>query len=370
MAMAPADGGSANYAHFALPFAAVAVVLARRRGTWWPLLAGLAFGAALLGRQSWIFAAPAAALSIWLAHRTLHERLRGLALFALGTCGAVATAALIAPWHEYWFWNFRSSTGFLTASISPGTAIVRGLGALMLFLAFHLALVGFASASVRTTWRNDLDLWLWVATGLAASAAGFRFFGHYWLQVVPPLALLAAPVAARAATRVRHLAIGSIALAGLVAFALLCVPSITRTRHSATALAAAVRSCTADTDRVFLWGSFPELLLAADRPVAGTLVHSDFVTGRSGGRNSGTDAVSPGAEQRMMNDLEAKPPALLIDSSGVADLGYAAFPLTANSQLQRFVSANGYRAQHTADGFTWWWSARHADCAALTSVGA
>ena len=42
----------------------------------------------------------------------------------------------------------------------------------------------------------DIDLWLWVASGLAAWAAGLRFFGHYWLQVVPPLVLLAVPVVA------------------------------------------------------------------------------------------------------------------------------------------------------------------------------
>jgi hypothetical protein len=368
MAMAPADGGAANYAHFALPFAAVAVVFVRRRGTWWPMIAGVAFGAALLGRQSWIFALPAAALSIWLAHRTFRDRLRGLFMFTVGTVAAVATAALIAPWHEYWFWNFRSSTGFLTASIAPGTAAVRGLGAMSLFVVFHLAQVIAAVSAGRATWRRDLDLWLWVFTGLAASAAGFRFFGHYWLQVVPPLALLAAPVLGRAAQRLRHLAISSIALAGVVAFVLLCTPSITRTRHDAGTLAAGVRSCTASTDRVFLWGSFPELLLAADRPVAGTLVHSDFVTGRSGGRQSGTDAVTPGAEQRMIRDLEARPPALIIDTSGVADLGYGAFPLASNQNLERFVTANNYRAQRTSDGFTWWWSAGHADCAAIIST--
>jgi hypothetical protein len=110
------------------------------------------------------------------------------------------------------------------------------------------------------------------------------------------------------------------------------------------------------------------LLLAADRPVAGTLVHSDFVTGRSGGRKSGTDAVTPGAEQRMMRDLEARPPALIIDTSGVADLGYGAFPLASNQNLERFVTANNYRAQRTSDGFTWWWSAGHTDCTAITST--
>ena len=115
MAMAPADGGAANYTHFALPFATISLVLSRRRGTWAPLIAGVAFGAAILGRQTWVFAVPAAAASVWLAHSSLAQRLRGLVLFAIGTCAAMATAALIAPWHEFWFWCFRSSTGFLTA---------------------------------------------------------------------------------------------------------------------------------------------------------------------------------------------------------------------------------------------------------------
>jgi len=32
--------------------------------------------------------------------------------------------------------------------------------------------------------------------GLIAIAAGFRFYGHYWMQVLTPLVLLAAPVIA------------------------------------------------------------------------------------------------------------------------------------------------------------------------------
>ena len=271
----------------------------------------------------------------------------------------------MAPWHEFWFWCFRSSTGFLTASIAPGTALVRGLGALLLFTAFHLALIVGAMLAARSNWRRDLDLWVWTLTGLAASAAGFRFFGHYWLQTLPPLVLLAAPLVAGLGQRARRLATASLVLGGIVAFVLLCVPGVTRTRHGATALAAAVHSCTVPTDRVFLWGSFPELLLVADRPIAGTLVHSDFITGRSGGRKSGTDAVTPGAEQRMMHDLEAKPPTLLIDSSGVPDLGYSAFPMTSRAGLKAFVSTNGYQPQTTADGFVWWWAPGHTECTAL-----
>ena len=50
--------------------------------------------------------------------------------------------------------------------------------------------------------ERDTDLWLWLARRpRCRSAVGLRFFGHYYLQLVPPLALLAAGALARAARR-------------------------------------------------------------------------------------------------------------------------------------------------------------------------
>ena len=71
---------------------------------------------------------------------------------------------------------------------------------------------------------DDIDLWLWVLVGLAAWAAGLRFFGHYWLQVVPPLALLAVPVVARWTGRARRWPIAGVVVPAAVAWALLFVP--------------------------------------------------------------------------------------------------------------------------------------------------
>ena len=40
--------------------------------------------------------------------------------------------------------------------------------------------------------RQHLDLWLWLVSALIGVAIGQHFFGHYYLQVLPPLAALAA----------------------------------------------------------------------------------------------------------------------------------------------------------------------------------
>jgi len=352
-ALVAPDAAAANYAHFALPVATLALVACRRAG-WYPLAGGVLLGFAVLSRQSWVFAVPAGAVSCLAA-----ARVRGAALYCLGLVAAVATAGLMAPWSDYWFWNFEASPGFVFAAIDPLPAFAAGLASVALFSLLHLALVAAAVGEVRPArwrenWRRQGDLWLWVGTGLAAWAAGFRFFGHYWLQVVPPLVLLAAPVVASWPRKWRRATVAS--LVGTVLFAVggQFDPGLFHPRPTPDRLAQVVRDCTAEDDPVFVWGSFPELLVAVDRPVAGGLVHSDFVTGRSGGRSDASGAATPGARELMMADLLAAPPAVLIDTSSVDDLGYGTFPMLADADLAAFVEAGGYVADEFDDYRLWW----------------
>jgi hypothetical protein len=121
-------------------------------------------------------------------------------------------------------------------------------------------------------------------------------------------------------------------------------------------LASYVRSHTTDEQRVFVWGSYPEVLLAADRLPAGALVHSDFVTGRSGGREDPAvtlELATPGALQLMLADLRAHPPALVLDTSTAADLGYQHYPLALFPDVEAFVRA-GYELVTAIDGVTVW----------------
>ena len=82
------------------------------------------------------------------------------------------------------------------------SAVGSGLASLAGFVGFHVTTVACLVVAwrrrppLRRAGRDDRDLWLWLLAGLGAVAAGLRFFGHYWLQVVPPAVVLAAPVAA------------------------------------------------------------------------------------------------------------------------------------------------------------------------------
>ena len=357
MSLFPADAGAANYAHFALLPGTAALLWSRRDRWGWALAAGVAFGVALLTRQSWVLALPPALFSVWRGGRWRH-----LLVFAVGVSATIATVGFYAPFGQYWTWNFTNSPGFVFAGADIGVSLVRGLASVAGFVAFHITaalclwLVLRKGNPLRSGARCDLDVWLWLLSGLAAVAAGFRFFGHYWLQVLPPLVVLATPVVADLAGRARRAAVAGVAVPAIVAWCLLFVPGSFHHRPDPTALASYVDTYTTTTQRVFVWGSYPEILVRADRPPAGALVHSDFVTGRSGGREDPAvtlSAATPGALALMLDDLHANPPELILDTSTASDLGYSQYPMRLFPDLQRFVD-EGYEQVTTIDGVTIW----------------
>lgn len=357
MSLFPADAGAANYAHFALLPGTAALLWSRRDRWGWALAAGVAFGLALLTRQSWLLATPPALFSVWRSGRWRH-----VALFATGVVATVATVGLYAPFAQYWTWNFTNSPGFVFAGAGIGQSLLRGSASVAGFVAFHLtAAAGLwlllrRSNPLRVGHRQDLDVWVWLLSGLGAVAAGFRFFGHYWLQVLPPLVLLATPVVADLAGRARRAAVAGLAVPAVVAWCLLFVPGSFHHRPDPTGLAAYVDEHTSPADRVFVWGSFPEVLVRADRLPAGALVHSDFVTGRSGGREDPAvtlSAATPGALDIMLHDLQAHPPAMILDTSSADGLGYSKYPMSLFPALMVFVD-DRYTAGPTVDGVTIW----------------
>ncbi|HEX3088314.1 MAG TPA: hypothetical protein VHQ23_06635, partial [Ilumatobacteraceae bacterium] len=244
------------------------------------------------------------------------------------------------------------------------SAVGKGLASVAGFVAFHPVLtvaivISAAAAIVAIRSRHlpeDIDLWVWVATGLAAWAAGLRFFGHYWLQVVPPVVLLAVPVVARWTGRARTAAFVGVVVPAAVAWILLFVPGSFHDRPDPSTLANYVSAHTTDSDRVFVWGSYPEVLVAAERLPTGGLVHTDFVVGRSGGRNDPAETLPsavPGAREIMLDSLAAHPPALILDTSTSSRLGYENFPMSLIPELDRFVR-DGYDLVTTVDGVDIW----------------
>lgn len=356
VAFLPTNGQAANYAHFALLPGAVAVVAARRPGWRWALLAGVALGLAVLCRQTWAIGLLPGAVAIG-----LRGRARDLPVFVGGCAATVGSVALVVPFHAFWSATFTGNESFVTSGADWGEVGTGLAGNLGLFVTFHvvavvlLVIVARDDWRDRTQWRGRADLWLWLLTGAVAVVTGLRFYGHYWLQLLPPLVLLVAPAAAELVGRRRLLAGAGVVVATAVAWALAFTPGTVRTLEDPQPLAHVIDASDQSGGPILVWGNYPELYWAADRPVAGAFVTSNFVTGLSGNRAPGPATLgdaTPGSVATFLAALDANPPVLIVDTS-TADLReYGAYPMSVIPGLADFVRSHRYTVVARVGGVT------------------
>jgi hypothetical protein len=349
LAFAPPDAQAANFSHLALLPGVGAIVLARRPGARNAVIAGVLVGVATLTRQSWAIGVIPAAFAAW--YHGNRQWTRAVQV-VVGALVCIASVGLVVPFGAFVHWTFTGN-GSLLFGLSQATHIIAsGSGSFWLFVAGHLALCALLIA--RGWHREDTDLWLWVVAGLLMWMAGFRFFGHYWLQVLPPLCLLAAPAIERC-NRLARQALG--ATMGVTAFAFFVLAWFPGTIHrlpNAKPVAQLVKSQTKFHDRVAVWGSYPEVYWLSNRLPAAGLIHTDFVVGKSAGRLEGPATLrdaTPGAIHHYLAALESSPPKLFLDTSTARLRGYGEYPVTVLPGLLTLLRTD-YHKVGMIDGIT------------------
>lgn len=355
VALYPVNAQAANYAHFALLPGTVAIVAARSGTTRGAFTAGVALGIAVLCRQTWVIGVVPAMVAAG-----VNVGRRGPVAVLAASIATVAATGLFVPFSDFWHWVFASNEGFLLGGVQLAPTLESLWHASWVFAVFHLTLVALvaAAAMVRLrdlgSWRRDADLWLWLATAAVAILAGFRFYGHYWLQAVPPAVALAAPLAARLAGWLRIAAVTGTVVPAVVAVVFAFTPGSFQDRPDPARLATYVDRHSDPQDRILLWGNYPDIYWSADRAPAGAFVQSGFVTGLSGHREAGLGTlgqVTPGARAVFLASLRSHPPALILDTSTAGFDGYRSYPLSVLPGLAAFVDAN-YRKATTMDAIT------------------
>ena len=178
-------------------------------------------------------------------------------------------------------------------------------------------------------------------SGIVAFAAGRRFFGHYWLQVLPPLCFLAGLGAATCRPATRRMLVVVFAAPVIAAWVLaLSPPGLDPTVR---AMAAYTTAHTRAGDRVTVWGSAPEVYWLSGRAPGGGMVNTDFVTGRTAGRPNGPQRLhdaTPGATDTFVRSLAAHPPVLFFDTSTEGLRGYRSYPVSLVPPVERFLRSH------------------------------
>ena len=345
VAFAPQDGQAANFEMFMMPFMTAAVVLAARDR---PRAAGFAVALATLAKQTGAATLLPVAYLLWRARGRRGLRL-GLAAFGI-PLGIVAI--LVGP-GDLVFWAVAGNGSYF--GLGSATAYVAGLFAVMTFafVACNLPILW----SVPVAWHRrergvDTDLWLWLLSAALSVAVGLRFFGHYYLQLLPPLCLLSA-----GALQAMRPIFGRVTIAVTVAtaFGFTMVGFALRPwgdEPKYQGVSAYLKARVHVSDYVFVWGHLPEIYWASGGRPATRFLSSGFINGDWGGRpqaNLTADVPTPGARVMMMSDLRQRPPRFILDSTPAAIRGSQYHPMSSLPDLHRFV-VHGYRYVRTIDG--------------------
>lgn len=368
VAFAPQDGQAANFEIFMLPAMTASVVLAARgrfRG------AGAAIALATLTKQT---GAATLLPVLYLAARADHrpgpardvtstDRAewwaragrrsaavgRVLTWFAL----PLALVAMMVGPGDLYFWAVAGNGSYF--GLGTASLYVAGLFAVMTFafLACNLPVVwSLPLAWKRRTRGVDTDLWLWLLSAALSVAVGFRFFGHYYLQLLPPLALLAGITLARLDPRLVRATVATALVAGLgfMVVGLFARPWGDTPRYQR--VSEYLESHLRRRDEVFVWGHMPEIYWAADARPGARFLTTGFVNGDWGGRPEGdraSDVPTPGARTELMSDLRLRVPRFILDTTPAAFRGSQYYPMSSLPELRAFVDGS-YRYVRTIDG--------------------
>ena len=314
----------------------------------------------------------------WLIPRT-HSFARVLAAGSGVVIGFIAVIAALAWYYQLqgnlhdaylWAWAFAiryvgSETTFayvLKRLVTVHLAVILLSGLLWYFGIWQVV------ETLRCFWRRKpvppeaILLVLWFGLSYLAIFVGWRFPGHYHLPVLPPLSILAGEAFSRFVAQQRRSAqpswrwirTGIIGAAALPAIGFLIVAFIVRTQtlEFLPTVQLIVKE-TRPNDRIFVWGSRPQLYSFSGRRMATRFISCSHLVGVYAHRprevRAKAESVIPGVWAMFQADWEAHPPALIIDMSTV-DQFWSPHPMRQYPVLRAYLT--GYRVEGVINGET------------------
>jgi 4-amino-4-deoxy-L-arabinose transferase-like glycosyltransferase len=338
VAFAPSDGQAANFEIFMLPSMTAAILFARRgRGA----AAGVSVALATLAKQT---GAATLLPVIYLLARARGKRgvAEGLAGFSVPT---VLVALAFGP-SQLFYWVVLGNGSYLGMKTLTGYVLLMFTVMTFAYAACNLPVIW----RIRCAWQarrtpnrdgdHDLDLWLWLVSAAVSVAVGLRFFGHYYMQLTPPLALLSAGAIARGGRAlVRTSAAVAVALAALFTASGFFLHPFGQ-EPSYQSVARYLASTANPDDQIYVWGSVPEIYWASGLRPATRFLTSSFLTGAYPGRPP--DQPNPGADTKrawaeFYEDFRAHPPKYFVDTSPAKLRGQQYYPVSKFPRLARIV---------------------------------
>jgi hypothetical protein len=349
VSFAPQDGQAANFEVFMLPSMTAAILFARRgRG----FLAGVAIAAATLAKQT---GAATLLPVLYLVARARGKK--GVGEVALGFTIPAALVALAMGPAQLFYWTVLGNGSYVGMKTMSTVVLTTFLFMTGMWALCNLPLLW----KIPSAWgqrklraldgQRDTDLWLWVLSAAVSVAVGLRFFGHYYMQLAPPLALLAAGALVRGSRKWATRALAFTVAIGFMfsAAGYFYRPGVPEPNYESVARYLA--TTTSPDDPIYVWGSVPEIYWASERRPATRFLTTSFLTGNYPGRppkdaNTGGDTEAAWAD--FYSDFTAHPPKYFVDTSPAKVRGAQYYPISSFPRLEHIVDTQ-YRYVVTID---------------------
>ncbi len=290
-------------------------------------------------------------------------RLRATALFGGGVlAGLITGTVLIAATGSlsgFWRWTIQTLYGYASTSWTPSLVWARAQDSVVPFVV-DMSVFWIAAIAFAWRWRAlsavERLMVAWLAVSMAGSLAGGHLSWHYFIQAMGPLALLAA----LSFDRIRlQRWVTAAAIAGIAfpifawwAFDLKADPltydfSGAIPQHEA--VAAYIRDNTSQSDRIFVWGDWAAVYVESDRLMSGRF--PGFLRGfaRGTGLPPNNWDTAPDVWPLLQSDLNANPPALIVDTAAAGWSDFASYPMSNYPVLADLVSSH-YHVVATVEG--------------------
>ena len=381
----PGDTLTVNTEIFASFFLALSVLAflqgERKAGGGWMFFSGALVGVATLFRQP--SAVTLGALLVSLAYAWLIRRYQSLGrVLAAGSSVVTGFVVVIAglAWcywwqgnlHDAYLWAWAFAVRYVEAETTIPYVLKRLVTlhlvvmlcwGLLWYFGIRQVIQTLRSFRRRTAVPTDQVLLIsWLILSYLAIFIGWRFPGHYHLPVLLPLSILAGQAFSRFVAeqrrspqpRWRWIRAGIISAAALPAIGFLVGAFVVRTQTlNFLPIVQHIVKETTPKDRIFVWGSCPQLYSFSGRRMATRFVSCTHLVGAYASRpREETDrgkSLIPGTWDMFRADWEAHPPALIIDMSTV-DRFWSAHPMTRYPVLRAFLGE--YRVETVIDGKT------------------
>ncbi|HYT14354.1 MAG TPA: glycosyltransferase family 39 protein [Candidatus Nitrosopolaris sp.] len=344
-----------------LPLTASMLLMLQERWLW----SGLLLAAAGAFRQS-------AAIQILLLPLALAylepraARVRPLLLFASGlAAGLLAGAALLALTGSltgFWRWTIGILTQYAGTNWTPALVWSRAQDSVIPF-ALATSVLWVAAIAWAARWKRlepaHRLVVAWLVASVIGSLAGGHLSWHYFIQLMGPLAVLAALAIDHALHAPMQREVAAVVALGVLVPALwwgsydiLADPltydwSPPIAKHEL--VATYIRNHTRPSDRVFVWGDWPALYVESDREMASRF--PGFLRGfaRGSGLPPNNWDTAPDVWPALQADLERNPPAMIVDTAAANWSDFAKYPMRNYAVLQNLVSTK-YRLVAVVDG--------------------